>query len=165
MQDAKKIAKNRHLGTIVKICRAISSQLRHVSTIGKKVLSSDMSSTCPHNMVNVGLLTAETDPVVWGTPTNFNGFWILAALLHGILHDCKVFPALSSLPRQFGVFGRHLLTCCVFHIVSMSYALICWFRPTFVAEHWHRNWLQCDFVTTCTMYFYLGLFESVWYIM
>ena len=29
-------AKNRHLGTITQLCRAISSQLRHVSTIGKK---------------------------------------------------------------------------------------------------------------------------------
>ena len=34
----KKVAKNRHLGTIAQLCRAISSQLRHVSTIGKKKL-------------------------------------------------------------------------------------------------------------------------------
>jgi len=34
----KKVAKNRHLGTIPQICRAISSQLRHVSTIGKKLI-------------------------------------------------------------------------------------------------------------------------------
>jgi len=32
----KKVAKNRHLGTIAQLRRAISSQLRHVSTIGKK---------------------------------------------------------------------------------------------------------------------------------
>ena len=32
MQDAK----NRHLGTIAQLCRAISLQLRHISTIGKK---------------------------------------------------------------------------------------------------------------------------------
>jgi len=31
-------AKNRHLGTIAQICRVISSQLRHVSTIGKKLV-------------------------------------------------------------------------------------------------------------------------------
>jgi len=37
-----------------------------------------------HNMVNFGLLTAEIHPGVWGTPTNFNGFRVLAALLHGI---------------------------------------------------------------------------------
>ena len=35
----KKVAKNRHLGTIGQLCRAISSQLRHVSTIGKKVVN------------------------------------------------------------------------------------------------------------------------------
>jgi len=32
----KKVVKNRYLGTIAQICRAISSQLRHVSTDGKK---------------------------------------------------------------------------------------------------------------------------------
>ena len=35
-------------------------------------------------MVNFGPLAAEIDPVVWGTPANFNGFRVLAALLHGI---------------------------------------------------------------------------------
>jgi len=43
-----------------------------------------MSSTCPHNMVNFCPLAAEIDPVVWGTPANFNGFHVLAALLYGI---------------------------------------------------------------------------------
>jgi len=49
----------------------------------KNFLSSNISSRCPHNMVNFGLLAAEIDPVVWGTPANFNGFCVLAALLHG----------------------------------------------------------------------------------
>ena len=49
-------AKNRHLGTIPQVCWAISSQLRHVSTIGKNLVSINMSSTCPHNMVNFGPL-------------------------------------------------------------------------------------------------------------
>jgi len=35
-------------------------------------------------MVNLDLLAAEIDPVVWGTPANFNGFRVLAALQHGI---------------------------------------------------------------------------------
>ena len=83
MQDSKKVAKNRHLGTIAQICQAISSQLRHVSTIGKNLLNSNMSSTCPHNVVNLGPLVAEIGPVVWGTTANFNGFRVLAALLHG----------------------------------------------------------------------------------
>ena len=34
-------------------------------------------------VVNFGPLAAEIDPVVWGTPGNFNVFRVLAALLHG----------------------------------------------------------------------------------
>jgi len=34
----QKVGKNRHLGTIAQLCRAISSQLRYVSTIGKKLV-------------------------------------------------------------------------------------------------------------------------------
>ena len=79
----KKVAKNRHLGTIPQLCVAISSKLRHVSTIGKKLLSSNISSTRPHNMVNFGPLAAEILSLVWGTAANFNGFGVLAALLHG----------------------------------------------------------------------------------
>ena len=78
----KNVAKNRHLGTIAQLCQAISSQLRHVSTIGKNLLSSNISSICPHNMVNFGPLAAEIVSLVWGTPGNFNGFRVLAALLH-----------------------------------------------------------------------------------
>jgi len=37
------------------------------------------------HMVHFGPLAAEVGPVVWGTPPNFNGFHVLAALLHGIL--------------------------------------------------------------------------------
>jgi len=79
MQDPK-IA----MGTIAQLSWAMSSQLRHISTIGKNVLSSDMSSTCPHNMVNFGVLMAEICWRIWGTPANFNGFRVLAALLPGI---------------------------------------------------------------------------------
>jgi len=51
----------------------------------KNLLSSNISSTCPHNMVNFGPLAAEIFSLVWGTPGNFNGFCVLAALLHGTL--------------------------------------------------------------------------------
>jgi len=51
----------------------------------KNLLNSNTSSTCPDNMMNFGLLTAETYWRVWGTPANFNGFRVLAALLHGTL--------------------------------------------------------------------------------
>jgi len=51
----------------------------------KNLLSSNISSTYPHNMVNFGPLAAEIVSLVWGTPGNFNRFHILAALLHGTL--------------------------------------------------------------------------------
>jgi len=52
-------------------------------------------------MVNFGLLAAETDPVVWGTPANFNGFRVLAALLHGTPIGRQ--PNIAALARR-----RHL---------------------------------------------------------
>ena len=63
-----------HLRTIAQISRAISLQLRHLSTIGKSLLNSNMSYRCPHNMVNFGLLAPEIGPVFWGTPANFNWY-------------------------------------------------------------------------------------------
>ena len=63
----QKVAKNRHLGTIALLRRAICSQLRRVSTIGKNLLSSNISSRCPHNMANFVPLAPEIGPVVWGT--------------------------------------------------------------------------------------------------
>jgi len=51
----------------------------------KNLLNSNTSSTCPDNMVNFGPLVAEMGLPVWGTPANFNGFRVLAALLHGTL--------------------------------------------------------------------------------
>jgi len=48
----------------------------------KKMLNIDTSSTCPYDMVAFDVLTAEICWRVWGTPANFNGFRVLAALLH-----------------------------------------------------------------------------------
>ena len=78
----QKITKIRHLRTIAQLCRAISSQLRHMSTIGKKLLNSNISPTCPHNMANFGPLAAEIGSLVWGTPAHFNRFRVLASLLY-----------------------------------------------------------------------------------
>jgi len=49
----------------------------------ENLLSSNTFSTCPENLVNFGPLAAEIDRVVWGISANFNGFRVLAALLHG----------------------------------------------------------------------------------
>ena len=51
----------------------------------KKLVKQQCLPTCPDNMVNFGPLTAEIVSLVWGTPANFNGFGVLAELLHGIL--------------------------------------------------------------------------------
>jgi len=67
--------------TIAQLFRAISLQLRHLLKIRKKLLNSNISSTCPHNMVNFVSLAAEIGWQVWGTPANFNGFQALASLL------------------------------------------------------------------------------------
>jgi len=73
--------KNRHLCTIAQFCRAVSSQLRHVSTIGKNLLNSNTCSTCPHNIANFGPLTVEIGSGVWGTVATFSRFCILPSLL------------------------------------------------------------------------------------
>jgi len=51
----------------------------------KNLLNSNISSTCPHGTANFGPLAAEIGLPVWGTPANFIGFRVLAALLHGTL--------------------------------------------------------------------------------
>ena len=79
-----RMQKNRHLGTIAQLCRAIFAT-RALIDNRKKILSSNISSTCSHNMVNFGPLAAEIVSLVWGTPANFNGFRVLAALVHGTL--------------------------------------------------------------------------------
>ena len=84
-KDAKKIAKKspswRHRTTL---SGCIFATKAYIDNPEKKLVKQQYL-LCPHNMVNFGPLTAEIGPVVWGTPPNFNGFRILAALLHGTL--------------------------------------------------------------------------------
>jgi len=77
----KNDAKNRYLRTIAQLCRAESSQRRHMLTIGKNLLNSNISSTCFHSMANFGPPAAEIGSGVWGTPANFHGLRVLASLL------------------------------------------------------------------------------------
>ena len=51
----------------------------------KKTFKQQYLPTCPHNIVNFGPLTAEICWRVWGTAANFNGFRVLAGLLHDTL--------------------------------------------------------------------------------
>ena len=78
-----------------------------------------MSSTCPDNMVNFGLLTAEIRWRVWGTPANFNGFRVLAALLHGISSSGRQ-PHFAALNR-----GRHLCSAWRPLRWALAHILVC----------------------------------------
>jgi len=57
--------KNRHLGTIPQLCRAIYSQLRHVSTIGKKLVKQQylMQMSPQYGDSSFGPLAADIGPV------------------------------------------------------------------------------------------------------
>ena len=110
----KKSSKICHLDTIAQLCRAISLQLRRISTIGKNFLSSYISSTCHHNMANFGPLTAKIGLPVWGTPANFNRLRVLAALLHSTL-------VVGVEQRVPPIFGRAAITL---GIGSLFYRLI-----------------------------------------
>jgi len=85
----------------------------------KNLLSTNISPMCPHNMVNFGPLAAEIDPVVWGTPANFNGFLVLAALLH----DTLVFGVshTAALNR-----GRHLYSAGRPSRWALAHILVLW---------------------------------------
>jgi len=125
-----KVGKNRHLGTVAQLCRAVSSQLRHVSTIGKNLLSSNMSFRCPHNIVNFGPLAAEIDLPVWGTATNFNGFRDLAALLHGsqvvnVSQTLRHWTEGATYVRQDDHHVGHLPTFCFFLFLVQCVRLSC----------------------------------------
>jgi len=87
----------------------------------KHLLSSNTSSTCPRNMVNFGPLTAEIGSGVWGTLANFNGFRVLAALLHGSLVVGVCQSAALNRGHHLYLAGRlsrwalalaHILVCC-----------------------------------------------------
>jgi len=88
-----------------------ATKIGYVSTIGKKLLNSNISSTCPHNMANVGPLTAEISLLVCGTPANFNRFRVLASLLqrrrsmeaNQTLHDVWPSPGLVHYTDFWGL--------------------------------------------------------------
>jgi len=75
----KKVAKNRHRTTLSGYIFATEAPIDNRK---KNLLSCNMSCRCPRNMVNFGPPAAEIVSGVWDTPMNFNGFRVLAALLH-----------------------------------------------------------------------------------
>jgi len=76
----------------------------------KNLLNSDISATHFQNIMNFCPLTAEICWRVWGTSANFNGFRVLASLLHPCrstevnqsLHDVWPSPGLAHHVYTFG---------------------------------------------------------------
>jgi len=89
---AKKSPSGHHRATLSYYIFATKA---NIDSQKKNLLNSNTSPTRPHNMVNFGPLAAEIGSLVWGTPTNFNGFRILAALLHGT-------PAVATITLGIG---------------------------------------------------------------
>jgi len=72
----------------------------------KKLVKQQYLRTCLYSMVNFGLLAAEIVSLVWGTPANYNGFRILAALLYGTLVVGVSQTAALNRGRQLYLAGR-----------------------------------------------------------
>jgi len=86
----------------------------------KKLLNSNISPTCPYSMVNFGPLAAEIISLVWGTPATFNGFCVLAALLHGTL--VVGVSRTAALNRDRHLYSAGWPSCCALaHIVVLFY--------------------------------------------
>jgi len=81
----QKNAKSCHLRTIIQLCRAISSQLTHVSTIGKKLVKQQYFLYMSPQYGELRPTSGWDISLVWGTPANFNWFRVLAVLLHSTL--------------------------------------------------------------------------------
>jgi len=127
--------KNRqNIAILAPLCRAVSSQLRHISK--KNLLNSNISSTCLHNMMNFGPLTADICWRVWGTPANFSGFRVLAALGPTAWHfSSGRQPNFAALNR-----GRHLYSAgrpsrwALAHILVSIFILLSWININRTSE-------------------------------
>ena len=94
----------------------------------KNLLNTNTSSTCPRNMVNFGPITAENCWRVWGSPANFNGFRVFAALLHGtpivgVSQTLQHWTEGATYIRQGGQYVGHWPTFLVYHYC-------CQYRPS-----------------------------------
>jgi len=85
MQDSKKSHQRSPSGHHRTILSGYIFAIKALIDNWKKIVKQQYVLQMSHNMVNIGPLTAEIGWWVWGTPANFSGFRVLAALLHGTL--------------------------------------------------------------------------------
>jgi len=70
----QKIAKKSSVHHHTTLSGYIFTNKARIDNRKKNLLSTNISSTCPHNMANFGPLAAEIGPVVWGTLQISMGF-------------------------------------------------------------------------------------------
>ena len=122
IQDTKS-RQNCHLGTIAKLCRAISSQLRHVPTIEKNLLSSNMSSRCPPQHGELRPTSGWDRFVSLGHPTKFQlvsrlGSVTARHVVVGISQTLRRWIEGATYVRQGDHHFGQWPTCLVSHILN-----------------------------------------------
>jgi len=152
----KNDAKNRYLSTIAQLCRAISSQLRHISTIGKKLVKQQYLL---HMILQYGELrpTSGWDLFVsLGCPANFNRFRVLASNRYcsdvAQRKPTKLCTMFGCLLRGYTIYihfwrllpRNRILPGAKFSLRRPSLALSYWQRYCTALEQWARAKL-CGF--------------------
>jgi len=116
--------KIRRLRTIVQLCRTISSQLRHVSSrqSNKKLVKQQY-------LIHMSSQYGELRPTnrwdqwrVWGTPTNFNWFLVVASLFSRF--DQQHSTEDARYIRLGGHHVRHRPTFCSIHMPNVQRDMI-----------------------------------------
>jgi len=127
-------AKNRHLGTIAQLCRAISSQFRHVSTIGKKLAKQQYLLHMPPQYGELSPTSGWDRFVSLGHPCKFQRVSSLGSVVRRHSNSRRQ-PNFAALNR-----GRHLYSAgrpsrwALAHIYSLINPFI---RPTML---WQIEW-------------------------
>jgi len=125
----QKVAKNRHLCTIAQLCRAITSQLRHVSTIGKKLVkqanlvqdlwwlywtvkSSKMQVlySTNHFVYHAAIMTQFVMVALWNRADHYIFALFHNVLMHHIIQINNNFAAcVQSVRHQHAYMSNHIL--------------------------------------------------------
>ena len=150
----------------------LSSQLKHVSTIGQNLLNSKISPIYLYNMVNFGQLTVEICWRVLGTPANFNRFRVMASLLHrrrspevnktlqdiwpspGLVHYVYILPPNGILPAAKFTLRPSLAFSCIGSVTARHSSsgrqsnFVAWYKE-------YKEWNYGTFVEVAT-YIRLG---------
>ena len=117
----KNDSKTRHLGTITQLCRAISLQLRHVSTIGKKLVKQQYLLHIPLQYGELRRTSGSDHFVNFGHPCKFQRVSCLGSVTarHSSIRRQPNFAALNlylaGRPSCWAL--AHISSLSIFHIL------------------------------------------------